>query len=168
MKDMTELKKVRKTLDDFATLLTQEIDHQDLPTSLKAATRAIGLSTLPGVGLVIRHGVGTAAEIAGTSLVLVLSWMVFTAILSREKKLAMARNLNLLSFWIAATLVFVFLTDLLFDDPLEKMIRFLSVAGGLFVFVPVHLIRSARSWSILWRLPALWLTMGYLAWSVFY
>lgn len=168
LKAVTRTLDVRKTLDAFASLLTQEIDQQDLPTSLKTATKAIGLGTLPGFALLIRHGVRTAGELVVTSIVLVLGWMVFTAILSRDRKLEMARNLNLLSFWIAATLVLVLLADFLFDDPLQRMIRFLSVAGALVVFVPIHLFRSARSWSILWRMPALCLTMGLLAWSVIY
>ena len=155
---------VQKTLDAFASLFTQKIDQQDLPTSLKAATTAIGLCTLPGYG--IRYGVRSGGDIVTTSLVVVLVWMMGTSIVSRG---AMARNISLVSFWIAATLVIVFLADILFPAPLERGIRFLITACLVFVLIPTHLWRIVRPWLAFFGLTlALWFTMSVLARRVIY
>ena len=154
---------VRKILDAFASLFTQKIDQQDLPTSIKAATIAIGLPTLTGG---FRYGFGAAGEIVVTSLGVVLIWMLGTSIVSGKE---MARNISLVSFWIAASLVIVFLADILFPGPFERGIRFLITAGVLVVLVPTHVWRIVPSWLAFFGLTlSLWFTMGVLAWRVIY
>ena len=164
---------VRKTLEAFSTLFTQPTKQQALPTSLRAATTAIGLCSLPGFGLL--RGVHSAGWISFASLLVVLFWMLVTSIIARpeNKELAMARNLSLVSFWIPATLVLVFCAELFFSDPLQKGIRFQGVAGLLFLLILIHLcqcvrFQCVRFWSVLWLMPTLWTTMALLAYLIVY
>ncbi len=116
----------------------------------------------------IPTGVRSVGEIVNSSLLVVLFWMVGTGIVAKRKKLWMARNLSLLSFWIAVTLVLVLLAVMLCPDPLDTGIRLLITVSLIVVLVPVHLIRSMRSrtTALWWTIPALWITMAVLAWRV--
>ena len=98
---------VQAVLDAYIGLLTQPFD-QDLKASKRVAAAAITLPLLPGLTLA-NDGSGTAAEIGGFSLVLVLAWAASPAIFGKpeRKELAIARNLRVVSFWIAVTLLFV-------------------------------------------------------------
>ena len=168
---MMAVKQVRKALEAFATLFTQSIEQQDLSTSLRSAAVAICLVTIEGFTFLIWEGVRPAVEIIGISLLVVLVWMAVTSIVARpeHRKLDLARNLSLISFWIAATLVLVCLAASIFPDPLDTGIRRLSAIVLIAPLVPVHLFRNMRSRpaALWWMIPALWTTMGYLAWHVF-
>ena len=158
---------VQAVLDAYIGLFTQPFD-QDLKASKRVAAAAITLPLLPGLTLA-NDGSRPASEIGGFSLVLVLVWAVFPAIFGKPewKKLAIARNLRVVSFWIAVTLVFVILVEFVFSNPLDRAIRLLAVLGALVVFVPVHVFRNFRGGLAL-LIPALWLSMGLLAWRVIY
>ena len=106
-------------------------------------------------------GSHTAFGIGGFSLVLVLVWAAAPAIFGKpeRKKLAIARNLRVVSFWIAVTLVFVISVEFVFSNPLDRAIRLLAVLGALVAFVPVHMFRNFRGGLAL-LIPALWLSMG--------
>ena len=167
---MVSSEKIRDLLAAFAALFTQPIDQQDLQTSLRSAEVSIGLVALGGFISLIQNGVRSAGEIVGVSLLAVLLWMLGTSVVVRGecRKLVMAQNLSLLSFWIAATLVLVSLAVMLYPDPLDRGIRFLITAALIGVLVPVHLLRSMRSRpaAFWWMIPALWITMDFLAWHV--
>ncbi len=158
---------VQAVLDAYIGLLTQPFD-QDLKASKRVAAAAITLPLLPGLTLA-NDGSGTASEIGGFSLVLVLAWAASPAIFGKpeRKELAIARNLRVVSFWIAVTLLFVILVGFIFSNPLDRAIRLLAVLGALLVFVPVHVFRNFRVGLAL-LIPALWLSMGLLAWRVIY
>ena len=158
---------VQAVLDAYIGLLTQPFD-QDLKASKRVAAAAITLPLLPGLTLA-NDGSRTAAEIGGFSLVLVLAWAASPAIFGKpeRKELTIARNLSVVSFWIAVTLLFVILVEVIFSNPLDRAIRLLAVLGALLVFVPVHVFRNFHVGLAL-LIPALWLSMGLLAWRVIY
>ena len=156
---------VQAVLDAYIGLFTQPFD-QDLKASKRVATAAITLPWLPG--LILANDESRPAS-GGFSVVLVLVWAAFPAIFGKpeRKKLAIARNLRVVSFWIAVTLVFVISVEFVFSNPLDRAIRLLAVLGALVVFVPVHMCRNFRDGLAL-LIPALWLSMGLLAWRVIY
>ena len=166
---MPSLEAVRAVLNAFLGLFTQPFD-QDLKASVTAAATSISLAGLEGLTLLADPGSRTALEIGRSSLVLILLWMAVTAIVSKAARrgLAIARNLSVVSFWIAVTLVFVFAVQLVFPDPLDRAIRLLSVSGVLLVLVPVHMVRNLPGGSALRMTLALWLSTGALAWRVVY
>ena len=145
---MVNPEKIRELLAAFAALFTQPVDQQDLPTSLRSAAVSIGLVTLGGVNSLIQNGVRSAGEIVVASLLVVLLWMLGTGVVVQDerRKLVMARNLNLLSFWIAATLILVFLAAMLYPNPLDKTIRWAAcylpdVPAGSGSLVPKSALR---------------------------
>ena len=82
------------------------------------------------------------------SLLVVLLWMLGTGVVVQDerRKLVMARNLNLLSFWIAATLILGFPRRHAYPNPLDKTIRwllatFLIVPAGSGSLVPKSALR---------------------------
>ena len=84
----------------------------------------------------------------------------------------MARNLSVLSFWIAATLVFVIVMASLFSDPLDRAIRLVAVCAVLAVCVPLHVARNLShhfgiGLTLLMTL-ALWFSTCGLAWGIIY
>ena len=158
---------VQAVLDAYIGLFTQPFD-QDLKASKRVAAAAITLPWLPGL-ILANDESRPASEIGGFSFVLVLVWAAFPAIFRKpeRKKLAIARNLRVVSFWIAVTLVFVISVEFVFSNPLDRAIRLLAVLGALVVFVPVHMCSNFRDGLAL-LIPALWLSMGLLAWRVIY
>ena len=166
---MPRVAAVRAVLNAFLGLFTQPFD-QDLKASVTAAATSISLAGLEGLVLLVDGETRTALDISGPSLVLVLVWMAVTAGVTKVKLrgLTIARNLSVVSFWIAATLVFVFAAELVFPDPLDRAIRLLSVSVVLLVLVPVHMIRNLPVGTALRMTLALWVSMGALAWRVLY
>ncbi len=161
--------RVLEVLKAFAAMFTQPLEQQDLPTSLRAAGVAITLAASEGFVVLGWQGAAAVRTVPAASLVIVLAWMTGTGILSRapDKQVPLARNLSLVSFWIAATLVFVIVAYWLFPG-LQHAKRFAVVSLLLFVAVPV------QAWGIMslrratWAVPALWLSMGALAWAAIY
>ena len=173
---MSRLESVQAVLNAFLSLFTQPFE-QDLKASMKAAATSISLAGLvsaslagfEGLGLLANGGSRTTLEFGRSSLILVLVWMFTTAVFTKvERGLRIARNLNVLSFWIAVTLVLVLAMERVFPGPLDRAIRLLSVSVVLLVFVPVHMFRNLPISSALPMTLVLWLSTGALAWTVFY
>ena len=160
---------IRDVLNAFVTLVTQPFE-QEIGASVKAAALAISLGGLEGMVFLARNGVPSAVEFGVSALVLVLVWIVVTAVFANRNRVsAIARNLSILSFWIAATMVFVFAMELIFDDTGTEGIRFYSCIAVLLVLVPVHLVRgNVRFVEVLWMTFALWLSTGFLTHKVIY
>ena len=164
---MLKIESVQAILNAFAGVFTQPFE-QNLKDSLKAAAISVTLATiLAGRGLVFSPDLGssTALEMAGSSLVLVLAWMAVTAIVAKadHRAVTMARNLSVVSFWIAVTLVLVSVAELLFVDPLDRAIRLVSVLVALLILVPVHMFRNMTSGRASIMTVVLWLSTGALA-----
>ncbi len=87
-------------------------------------------------------GSSTAQEMAFFSLILVLAWMAIMAIVVKSDRQALARNLSVISFWVAVTLVLVCVAEYPFPDPLDRAIRLLSVWIMLLILVPLHMFRN--------------------------
>lgn len=155
---------VRTILNAFLGLFTQPFE-QDLKASVQAAATAISLAGLEGLALLISGGSRAALEIGGSSLVLVLVWMAVTAVVTKVERrvLAIARNLGVVSFWIAATLVFVFAVEIFFPGPFNRMVRFLSVSVVLLILVPVHMFRNLPIGPASWMTLFLWFSTVALA-----
>ena len=166
---MPRVEAVRAVLNAFLGLFTQPFD-QDLKASVTAAATSISLAGLEGLVLLVDGETRTALDISGPSMALVLVWMAVTAVVTKVeiKGLTIARNLSVVSFWIAATLVFVFAAELVFPDPLDRAIRLLSVSVALLVLVPVHMIRNLPVGAALRMTLALWVSTVALAWMVLY
>ena len=159
---------VQAVLDAYIGLFTQPFD-QDLKASKRVAGAAITLPLLPGLTLA---NDGEPYGVRNRRLQLGVGSRLgrgFPAIFGKpeRKKLAIARNLRVVSFWIAVTLVFVISVEFVFSNPLDRAIRLLAVLGALVAFVPVHMCRNFRNGLAL-LIPALWLSMGLLAWRVIY
>ena len=163
-------KMAQKMLVALASLLTHPIDQEDLQTSLRAAASALVLATPTGLGLLIRDEAASGVDLFGTSLIVIMVWMVITSLLVRpeRKKLELARNLGLVSIWIAVTLVLVMGAGVLYPDPLGAGFRFLIVCVLLGVLVPIHLLRGTSFRTAVKLILPLWLTMGIFAWRVIY
>ena len=79
-------------------------------------------------------------------------------------KLTIARNLSVLSFWIAATLVLVLAVELVRPDPLDGAIRRGIVAVVLLLLVPMHMRFNLPVWSAVKMSLPLWISTVFLAW----
>ena len=156
---------IQEVLDAFLRLFIQPFD-QDLKASVKVATTAIVLAGLPGSALLVNGGIRTVGEIVGSSIVLVLVWMLLTAIMTKKErlKLTIARNLSVLSFWIAATLVLVLAVELVRPDPLDGAIRRGIVAVVLLLLVPMHMRFNLPVWPAVKMSLPLWISTVFLAW----
>ena len=164
---MLRIEDVQAVLNAFLGLFTQPFE-QDLKASVTAAATSISLAGLEGLALLFNGGIRTALDFGSSSLVLVLVWMAVTAVVTRVERrgLTIARNLSVVSFWIAVTLVFIFAAELVFPNPLDRAIRLLSVSVALLVLVPVHMIRNLPVGAALRMTLALWFSTGALAWRV--
>ena len=159
-----KLETVQTVLNAFLGLFTQPFE-QDLRASVTAAATAISLAGLEGLVLLANDGRRTALVIGGFSLALVLVWMAVTAVVTTVERrgLTIARNLSVVSFWIAVTLVFVLAVEFLFPGPFNRAIRFLSVSVVLLILVPVHMFRNLLIGSAFWMTVFLWLSTISLA-----
>lgn len=163
-------------LNAFVALVTQPFE-QEIGASVRAAALAISLGGLEGMVFLARNGIPSALEFGVSALVLVLVWIIVTAILANRNRVsAIARNLSILSFWIAATMVFVIAMELIFHDTDTEGIRFYSCIAVLLVLVPIHLFHgsarlfrgSMRFFIVLGMTLALWFSTGFLAYRVIY
>ena len=145
---MLRNKSVQSVLKAYAGLLTQPFD-QDLQSSVKSAGMSIVLSTIltgQEASLLMGGEVEPALEIGRFSMVLILVWMAISAIFrsGEERKLIIARNLSVVSFWIAVTLVVVLAVKFVFPEPFDLAIRLISSCAILLVLVPIHMFRNLR------------------------
>lgn len=169
---MLSIERVEGVLNAFLGLFTQPFD-QDLKASVSAAASSICLAALlpaQGLSFLTPHGTQTALELSGVSLVLVLVWMAATAILSpaASRKVSIARNLSVVSFWIAVTLVLVLGVELVFPSPLDRAIRLYSAWAMLVILVPTHMFRNLRVGSACSMTFVLLLSNCALAYVVIY
>ena len=165
---MVNYEMVRKLLETFASLFTQPLEQEDLPTAIKSAASALTLCTLPGLGLLVR---GVRFDFFKISLMIMLICIGGTSIVSRSgnKVVQAAKNLTITTFWIAMTLLVVLGVIVIFPDPLDSGIRRLIASVLLVVLIPVHLFQSSvRVMSASWLTLFLWLTitMLFLTWRI--
>lgn len=161
---------VQRILNAFLGLLTQPLG-QNLGDSVRAATMAIVLAAGLQAWISSSSSGGYGAQdTAVSSLVLVLVWMATTAVVSGidRRRLTMARNLSLLSFWIAVALVFILAAKTSFRESSDLLKPVGTVSVALLVLVPVHLLRSLPFGLALRMTVALWFSMAFLVWRVFY
>ena len=165
---MRGLGAIQAVLQAFLDLLTQPFE-QDPQDALKAAAASIALVAAAG-GTIAAGSEDTIQGIGGPSLALVLVWMAVTAVVARpdRKHHAIARNLGLVSLWIAATLVFFLGAGVVVPDREAYARRFGVVAIMLLVLVPVHMVRSLPVATAMGMTLALWVTTGLLAWTLVY
>ena len=156
---------IQEVLDAFLGLFTQPFE-QDLKASVEAAATAILLAGLAGSALLVNGGIRAVGEFVGSSFVLVLVWMLLTATMTKKERrnLMIARNLSVLSFWVAATLVLVFAVELVRPDPLDGAIRRGIVAVVLLLLVPMHMRFNLPVWPALKICLPLWISTVFLAW----
>ena len=145
---MLRIESVQSVLNAFVGLFTQPFD-QDLQSSVKGAVMSIALTAmLTGQEASVLMGgeVESALEIGGFSMVLILVWMAISAIIrsGEERKLIIARNISVVSFWIAVTLVVVLAVKFIFPEPFDLAIRLISSCAILAVLVPIHMFRNLR------------------------
>ena len=152
----------------FLGVLTHPLE-QDLQESLKAAAVSVSLVGLCG-GVAAGESRHAIADIGGPSLVLVLLWMVGAAVFPKpeRRKLAIARSLSVVAFWIAVTMVFVLAAEALIPDSLDRAMRFVAVLFALVISVPVHMFRSLTFRVALGMTFPLLVSMGILARMLLY
>lgn len=165
---MSASRAVRTLLEAFLGVFTQPFE-QSLRDSLTAAATAITLAGLESLAF-LPHGASRTPTIVSSSLLVVLVWMAITAVISNRERIAltMARNLSVVSFWIAVTLVLVLAVGYIRADAHDSAIRFLVVTCVLFVLVPVHVFRNLPLRSAMPMTVALLLSTVTLAWLAEY
>lgn len=85
---------------------------------------------------------------------------------SQSRPVAIARNLSVLSFWIAITLVLILAAGILFEDVHAGSLRLFAVISALLVLIPVHMFRNLRIALALPMTLALWVSTGFLTMMV--
>ena len=163
---MPKMNAVETVLSAFLGLFTQAF-RQDLRASLAAAATSVCLAAaLQSVALFGNFGTDTA-EFAGTSLILILVWMAATAIFTEAHRVALsiARNLSVIAFWIAVTLVLTLAVTKVFpeDDPGRRLI---VVSVLLVLTIPVHLFRNLPFTSALRMTVAVLASTTILVWRI--
>ena len=148
---MLRIEGVQSVLKAFVDLFTQPFD-QDLRSSVKGAATSICLTVIlteQETSLLMGGEVRSALEIGGFSMVLILIWMVISTIFwpAENRQLVIARNLSVVSFWIAVTLVVVMAVKFVFTEPFDSAIRLISCCIVLLVLVPIHMFRNLRFYS---------------------
>lgn len=169
MVHLEKSKAIQEVLNAFLAVFTQPLE-QGVEASVKAAAMSIALAAMEGMVLLATDGGASVLEFSRSALVLVLVWMAVTSAASnvQNRTLLLARNLSVLSFWIAATMALIFAVDLLFPNDLDRDVRIWLCFGALVVLVPIHLIRSRYGLASVWMTLALWLSTGILAYRVIY
>ena len=168
---MSKLENVRTILNAFLSVLTQPF-AQDLKAAVTNASTSILLAG--SLAFLLNGGTRTALEFSKSSFVLVLVWMAVTAVFARftgavRLGLTMARNLSVVSFWIAVTLVVIVAVErFLVPNPLDRTIRVLIVSVMLLGFILVHTLRNLPVRSALGMTLLLWISTSALAWTIFY
>jgi len=161
---MPLLAEIPKLLQAFLGLLTQPFE-QSPADSLRGVGTSITLAgTFAGIGQ------GSVVEATPPSLTLVLVWMAVSAAVVRadRRKLEIARNVSVISFWVAVTSAFILAAEQVYPDPFDRGPRFYFVAGWLLILVPVHMFRSLTFWRAVVMTIALLVSAGFLAASLIY
>jgi len=160
---MPLLAEIPKLLEAFLGLLTQPFE-QSPADSLRGAGTSITLA-----GAFAGIGQGTVVEATPPSLTLVVVWMAVSAVVAKADRrgLEIARNVSVISFWIAVTSAFILAAEQVYPDPFDRGPRFYFVAGWL-LLVPVHMFRSLSFWRAVVMTSALLVSAGFLAASLIY
>ena len=151
---------VQAVLLSFFRLLTQPFE-QIPEDSVKGAVTAILLGeTFAAIGETVQM-----LHTAGSSLALVATWMVVSAVVAPpdRRELQVARNTGVISFWIAATLALVLVAEQVYSEPIARASRLEFVWTALFLLVPVHMFRSLRVPTAIVMTLALWVSTGLFA-----
>ncbi len=160
---MPLLSEIPKLLQAFLGLITRPF-RQSLEDSVRGAGTAITLAaTFTAIGD------ATLRDAAAPSLTLVLVWMAVTAVVAKadDRNLKIARNLGVISFWIATTSAFIMAAGQIYDS-YDRAPRFYFVAAWLTVLVPIHMFRNLQFWKALIMTVALWISTGLLARIIVY
>ena len=160
---------ILQILNAFIGIFTQPFE-QDLKSSVEAIFTAITLAALLSVGLPLLFNGGEirALQVSASynSLIIALVWIFLTAIITKQdKKLAVARNLSVLSFWIAATLVIVLLVDIVCPNPLDGALRLGIAIVILIVLIPTHMFPKLPKRKALEMTICLCFSTIFLAWK---
>ena len=161
---MPLLAPIQPLLQSFFGLLTQPFEQS--PTdAVKGAAVGIGLSVV-----LAAIGENDIRSTATNSLVLVIIWMLGSAVLATAdlRTLHIARNVGVISFWIAGTSALVLLAEQVYSDPISRVSRMEVVLFGLAVLVPVHMLRSVRGLRAAVMIVALWVSTGFFAYKLLY
>lgn len=166
---LDQSKAIQEVLNAFLAIFTQPLE-QGVEASARAAAMSITLAGMEGLVLLATNGSASALEFSRSALVLVLVWITVTSVASNagNRKLMLARNLSVISFWIAATMALIFAVELLFPNDLDRDLRIWLCIGALLVLVPFHLTRSGYGLASVWMTIALWLSTGMLAYRAIY
>lgn len=150
---------VQSVLLSFFRLLTQPFE-QTPEDSVKGAVTAIALGeAFAAIGETDMLGA------ARGSLSLVAVWMVVSAVVTEpeRRRLEVARNIGVISFWIAATLALALLAELFYSSPMDRAPRLEFVWAGLLLLVPIHMFRNLRVPTAVVMTLALWVSTGFFA-----
>lgn len=154
---------IPRLLQAFLGLLIRPF-RQSQADSLRGAGTAITLA-----GTITAIGGRTVPDAAPSSLALVLVWMAVTAAVTKtDRGLKIARNLGVVSFWIATTAALILASEQVYADDFDRGPRFYFVVVWLLVLVPVHMIRNLPFWTAIVMTVALWASTVFLAATIVY
>ena len=151
--------RMQAVLQSFFGLLTRPFE-QSPEDSVRGAVTAIVLSmSFAGFG---EHDMTRTAV---SSLALVIVWMLISAVFTGadRRRWNVARNIGVISFWIAATSALVLVAEQVYPDGFDRGPRLEFVSIGLLLLVPVHMFRSLRIGGALGMTLALWVSTLLLA-----
>ena len=154
-------------LRSFAGVVAQPF-HLDLRSAVSAAATSIALAAgIERINAAIVPSHCNDLEVVYISLALVLVWMLVSAAATKpeSRALTMARNLSVLSFWIAGTGVVVLMARLVAPPDSPSTISMYACLG-LLVLIPIHLWRNLPIGRVLGMTAALWSSTGFLAWRI--
>ena len=152
--------KAQYILQSFFGLVTRPLE-QTPEESVTGAVTAIGLGEM--LAAVSRADM---VQSAVGSLALVLIWMVVSAVFASpdRRQQVVARNIGMISFWIAVTLALILAAErLVFLDQRDSGLRLEFVYVSLLILVPVYTYRNLRAPAALVMTPAIWASTGLLA-----
>ena len=165
---------VSRLLQAYVSTLSLVIDDErqlDVEQSLAASTIAVTIVILEFSFfwqlLDFRIDV---KYVAGVAVLVVLCWLVGTYIFSNSNMVPL--HLNLVSFWMAVTVLFIALAWTIFPKDYDSTMRLISIAVLLFIGIPAHVFRCNLS---LYRkflyAPLLWascISIGYFASNTYF
>ena len=154
---MPVLALVQASLKSFLGLLTQPFEQ--------SSTEAVEGATI-GIALSVAFAAIGQADMLSTAtngFALVIVWMLGSAVLAPAdlRTLRIARNVGVISFWIAGTSALVLLAEQVY--PTDRLLRWHLVSLVLFLLVPVHMLRCLRFGAALTMTLPLWVSTGFLA-----
>ena len=171
---------VGKLLEAYVGLFIKPFE-QNLERALTAAATSVALAIILPVfilGALANRPVQEIGvqKIGANSLVIILIWVVATVVITKPEKtlltLTLARNLSLVSSWIAVTVVAIIAVKLWFHEPMDLPKRLVIAYLALSMLFIVHTwfnLRPPRRQppvKTLCMMACLLLSMGVLIWKV--